>query len=200
MEPKDVKIKVVSGNDYFGVRKNAFVVMHGNEKGKIHFDELEGLFEISEYIWEPPQNAKLSFLDRESNVGFTIEVACDKVLSSQILELNPVSQNVVEPKTDEKVIISHEEHTSSSNKKVSIFSVVGMTVGAICSTYGLVSAIAIQKLSSGRPSYSTDIFTELSEKVGTSACLFTVLLGILIICYFGNHLYKYSPNDTLGHK
>lgn len=199
MEPKQVKIKVVSGNDIFGVRKNAFVVMHRNEEGKIHFVELEGMFNLSEYVWEPPKNAKLSFVDPESNVGFAIEIACNTDLSSQILEFNPVTATVAEPQAGEKEaqIVPHKEFSFASDRKISIFSVVGMIVGAICSINGLVSALSIQKNATGRSVYSLDALTELYQKIGTSTSIAVMLLGVLIICYFGNHLYKSIPNEHL---
>lgn len=142
MEPKDVKIKVVSGNDYFGVRKNAFVVMHGNEKGKIHFDELEGLFEISEYVWEPPQNAKLSFLDRESNVGFTIEISCDKDLNSNIMKMNPTLIKVVEPQLDE-IKSSSSDMVSAHQKKK--FKIIGISIGAVAILAILVGCFMLRQ-------------------------------------------------------
>lgn len=88
-------------------------------------------------------------------------------------------------------------------KKTSIFSEAGIGAGIICSLYGVISIIAFRSALPAS-SFGADFYTymyrsvyEFYQKATITAGIAMILLGVIVICYFGNHLYKYEPINVV---
>lgn len=79
-----LKVKVTDGYDDLGVHKGDFIYIYRDENARISFDEVEGFFDISNYIWDPPNDAVISFYDMVNEASFTINISCDESIDAVI--------------------------------------------------------------------------------------------------------------------